>query len=113
MIRPGKYNILAYQGATYELNLNWAIGGTAVDLTGYNAAMQVRQTPNAPTPVINLSNGSGITLGTAGNIDILIPASTMGAVVGGQYVYDLELSIGSTVSRLIQGTFIVDPEVTR
>jgi hypothetical protein len=114
VITPGRYNITAYQGATYGLSLNWSIGGTAVDLTNYTAAMQVREAYNASAPVLSLTNGSGITLGgTAGTIDISVSASTMGSIVAGQYLYDLELNSGSAITRLVQGNFSVEAEVTR
>jgi hypothetical protein len=36
------------------------------------------------------------------------------AITAGPYVYDLEMvSPASVVTRLIEGTIIVDPEVTR
>lgn len=114
MIKPGKYNITAYQGATYDLNMTWTIGGSAVNLTNYTAAMQVRTAANATATVFSLTNGSGITLGgTAGTIAINIPAASMGAAAPGQYVYDLELNSGSAVTRLIQGTFQIQAEVTK
>lgn len=114
MFTPGRYNITAYQGATYDLNLTWSIGGTAVNLTNYTAAMQVRESADAGTAVLSLTNGSGITLGgTAGTIALNISANTMGAVVAGQYVYDLELNSGSAVTRLVQGNFDVQAQVTR
>lgn len=114
MIKPGRYNITAYQGATYDLDLTWTTGGSAVNLTNYTAAMQVRTAANASTAVISLTNGSGITLGgTAGTININIGATTMGSATAGQYVYDLELNSGGTVYRLIQGTFSIQAEVTR
>jgi hypothetical protein len=37
----------------------------------------------------------------------------MGAATAGQYVYDLELNAGSVVTRLIQGTFQIQAEVTK
>jgi hypothetical protein len=37
----------------------------------------------------------------------------MGSVTAGQYVYDLELNSGSQVTRLVQGIFTVEAEVTR
>jgi hypothetical protein len=37
----------------------------------------------------------------------------MGAAVAGFYVYDLELSSGSQVTRLLQGGFTIQAEVTR
>jgi hypothetical protein len=114
MISPATYNITAYQGATYKLNMTWAIGGTAVNLTNYTAAMQVRENPQSTAVVLNLSTGSGITLGgTAGTIAVNVPANTMGSVVAGNYVYDLELDSGSEVTRLIQGLFAIQAEVTR
>ena len=114
MIKAGKYNITAYQGATYDLDLTWSTNGTPVNLTNYTAAMQVRTAANASTAIISLTNGTGITLGgTAGTININIGATTMGSASPGQYVYDLELNSGGTVYRLIQGTFSIQAEVTR
>ena len=114
MIKPATYNIAAYQGATYNLNLTWSIGGTAVNLTNYTAAMQVRQNPNSTATVLNLASGSGITLGgTAGTILVNVPANTMGSATPGSYVYDLELNSGGQVTRLIQGSFAIQAEVTK
>lgn len=114
MIKPATYNIISYQGATYDLNLTYKVDDSAVDLTGYTAAMQVRQTPSATSTILNLSSGSGITLGgTAGTIGILVAAETMGSATPGSYVYDLELDSGSQVTRLLQGSFTIQSEVTK
>jgi hypothetical protein len=114
MINPATYNITAYQGATYDLNLTWAIGGTAVNLTGYTAAMQVRINPADSSTILSLTNGSGITLGgTAGTIAVAVSANTMGSATPGNYVYDLELNSGGQVTRLLQGSFAIQAEVTR
>jgi hypothetical protein len=114
MISPATYNITAYQGATYKLNMTWAVGGTAVNLTNYSAAMQVRENPQATAVILNLTSGTGITLGgTAGTIGVNVSAATMGSVIPGNYVYDLELNSGSEVTRLIQGLFAIQAEVTR
>jgi hypothetical protein len=114
MINPATYNITAYQGATYDLNMTWAIGGTAVNLTGYAAAMQVKENASSTASVLSLTNGSGITLGgTAGTIAISVSATTMGSATPGNYVYDLELNSGGQVTRLIQGGFAIQAEVTK
>ena len=114
MINPAIYNITSYQGATYSLNMTWAIGGTAVNLTNYTAAMQVRENPSATATVLSLTNGTGITLGgTAGTIGINVSASTMGSATPGNYVYDLELNSGGEVTRLLQGSFAIQAEVTK
>jgi hypothetical protein len=115
MQNPAIYNVTMYQGATFDLNLTWKVNGTPINLTSYSARMQVRSTFDASATALTFTSGSGITLGgTAGTILIEASAATTAGVAIGQYVYDLEMvSAGSAVTRLIQGTFIVDPEVTK
>lgn len=114
MISPGTYNITAYQGASFNFVATWSIGGTAVDLTNYTSAMQVRSTYSSATPLLSLTTGSGITLGgTAGTITVEVTSETMEDANPGNYIYDLELDSGSEVTRLLQGTFTIIPEATR
>jgi Ethanolamine utilization protein EutJ (predicted chaperonin) len=76
--------------------------------------MQVRENPSATATVLSMTNGSGITLGgTAGTIAVAVSASTMGSATPGNYVYDLELNSGGQVTRLIQGSFAIEAEVTK
>ncbi len=113
MQNPATYNITAYQGATYKLDMTYKIDDTPVDLTNYTAAMQVKENPNA-SAVISISNGSGITLGgTAGTIALNVSATTMGSATAGFYQYDLELNSAGEVTRLLQGRFEIIAEVTR
>lgn len=114
MINPGIYNATCYQGATFNLNFTVKLAGTAIDLTGYTARMQVRESVDAASPLLSLTSGSGITLGgTAGTIGVTVSATSTAGVPGGQYVYDMELVSGSVVTRILQGSFKVLPEVTR
>lgn len=109
-------NLTFPQGATWSLSLTWNDdGGDPINLTGYTAAMQVRKSYDATTPVVSVSSGSGITLGgVAGTIDVRIASSATDDVKAGRYVYDLELtSGGGEVTRLVEGTLTVTPEVTR
>lgn len=76
--------------------------------------MKVKSAPLATESVISLTNGSGITLGgSAGTIALLVSASTMAGISAGTYVYDLELDSGTVVTRLMQGKFTVQAEVTK
>lgn len=114
MISPGTYNITAYQGATFDFLATWTINATPVNLDGYTARMQVRRTVDADTTIISLTSSSGITLGgEAGTIAVSVTAAIMEDISGGVYVYDLELDSGAEVTRLLQGTFTVQSEVTR
>lgn len=115
MIKPGVYNMTCYQGSTFDKTFTLATDGTAINLTGYSAAMQVRQTIDAASPLVSLTSSSGITLGgTAGTVRVVIASTATAAFSAGQYVYDLEITSGGGVTdRILEGTFIVDGEVTR
>ena len=115
MQNPAIYNVTMYQGASFDLSLTWNVNSVPVNLTGYTSRMQVRTSYDATSTILSLTSGTGITLGgTAGTILIEASPATTAGVATGQYVYDLEMvSGGSAVTRLIQGTFLVDPEVTK
>lgn len=114
MQAPGYLDLICYQGANFDFTLTWKTDGTAVNLTNYSARMQVRETYQSSTAVLSFTNGTGITLGgTAGTILIAASATATAGVAAGDYVYDLEMVNAGTVTRLIQGKFKVDPEVTR
>ena len=114
MISPATYNITCYQGATLDKTFTVTQDGTAVNWTGYTAKLQVRQYVNtADAAVLTLTTGSGITaLTNNGKIIIQATAAQTGAIGQGNYVYDLELTSGSYVVRLLQGRFTVDGQVT-
>ncbi len=115
MQAPATLNLVCYQGASFDYALTWRTNGTAVNLTGYSARMQVRESYDAGTAVVSITSGTGITLGgTAGSIILELTPTTTAGVPSGQYVYDLELQTsGGYVTRLLEGNFTVDPEVTR
>lgn len=115
MFEPGTLNLTMYQGASWDYTLTWTTNGTPVNLTNYTARMQARVSHPDTHTVLSLTSGSGITLGgTAGTILLEASPVITAGVASGQYVYDLELvSPGSAVTRLVEGTLICDPEVTR
>ena len=110
MHTPGKLDITCYQGATFDKKLVWSIDGTPVDLTTYTAAMQVRKTH--PTEEYTFEFGE-ITLNDEGEILIEATADETANIPAREYVYDLELTNGEVVTRLVEGVFLVTPEVTR
>jgi hypothetical protein len=112
----GIYHLTIEQGATYNLSLTYKdSAGTAIDLTGYTARMQLRRRVDDSVVVVDLTTeNSGIALGGAsGTIDVTISATVTSAMVSTEGVYDLELISGSVVDRIIKGTYTVDREVTR
>lgn len=113
---PGKYNIVCPQGSTLEQQLTYSIDDVDVNLTGYSARMQVREKHTSTSISINLTdtNGGIVLGGDLGTINIIVSEDQSSRLVAKQYVYDLELiSPSERVTRLIEGKFIVTPEVTR
>ena len=112
---PGKYNMICPQGATFAKQLTYTIDDVPVDLTTYTARMQVRETYTSKNPVINITTeNGGIVLGDeSGTIDLYIPSDTTKTISAKTYVYDIELVSSNNVYRLLEGNFIVTPEVTK
>ena len=115
MINPGVYNITAYQGADFDRTFTITQSGTALNLTGYTSAMQVREAADSTAFLISLTSGTGITLGgTAGTVAVAITSAQSSAIPSGSYAYDLEIISGAgQVTRLLQGAFNVSGNVTR
>jgi hypothetical protein len=61
------------------------------------------------------TGGSGIVLGgTAGTIAVAVTSTQSAAIPAGSFAYDLEItSSGGEVTRLLQGSFNVQGNVTR
>lgn len=108
------YNIVAEQGTTFTLSFTIDTDGTPWNLTGYTAAMQVRPFLESTTKIFDLTSGNGITLGGSnGTVTVSISAQDMTNATAGRHVYDLELTTGSTVTKILTGRFTIIPEVTR
>lgn len=105
-----KVNLVVDQGATFETTINLTDdNGDLVDLAGYTGVGQIRKhytSSNATNIVVTLGGANGtVTLG--------LTANATANLVAGRYVYDVELSNGSTVSRVFEGIVTVTPQVTR
>jgi len=109
------YNTVIDQGADWFVNFTYQNpNGTPINITGYSAALQVRTSPLARTTVLSLTNGSGITItGASGLLAVHATAAQTGAIAPGTYAYDLEITGSGIVTRLVQGTIQVSPQVTR
>ena len=107
----GKYNIVAEQGATFNLNFRVETDGTPWNLTGYTFAMQVRRSTSATTTLLDITSA---TMTSVGHVSATVSAATMNDVPAGRWVYDIELtSSGAEVTRILEGRFIVTPQVTQ
>jgi hypothetical protein len=76
--------------------------------------MTVRPFVGASTTTVVATTANGrITLGgIAGSVTVNLNATTTGAIGASRYVYDLVLTTGSTVTRILEGKFVVTGAVT-
>lgn len=91
--------------------------GPPINLVGYTARMQIRETVGAANPLMQLTSelGGGITIvGETGTITLLIGDVATAGIDWRWGVYDLEIeSATGETTRLLQGEVEVQPEVTR
>ena len=123
----GKYSFIIEQGATTNLNVQWTnASGSAVDLTGYEARMQIRPGIEANDVYISLSSslqpdGTGLNLSgscncnppQSGSIGIYISAYSSSLLNFTEAFYDLEMVNGREVTRLLEGRVKLSKNVTR
>jgi hypothetical protein len=127
-VAAAKWPLVIEQGATFQLGLTLstgglvADGGTVIDLTGYQARMQVRKRIASVDTLLFLSTEVAddpdqhivITDAVNGELVITIPADETAAFTWFSGSYDLEIeSAGGFVRRLLYGSVKVTKEVTR
>ena len=116
----GKLNLLAEQGATYTKTLQWleSDGSTPIDITSYTITMQVRKGPDKPA-IFDLTSvdvsGSRIikTDAVNGTFQIYITSTDTTAQSPQNYKYDLLMNDGTDITRLVEGSFVLDARITQ
>lgn len=114
----GKAKLKIEQGATFRHKFIWSAGTppVPVDLTGCIIRMQVRSEIKSKTVLLELTteNGGILLEPLLGSISLYISATDTAEFTWTQGVWDLEIEYtDGTVKRLLKGSVLVDPEVTR
>jgi hypothetical protein len=111
-ITNGVLDIQAQQGKTWRIHIALT-DSLGAPVTPTDCKWQARASSADTVKVIDLSVGSGITLGT-GTIDIVADATTTAALSAGKYVHEVEIHTSSIeVPPFLSGSLIVLPEVVR
>lgn len=126
----GKYSFVIEQGATTNFELLYKdSSGNSIDLTNYQARMQIRPSIDSDTIYLTLSSslqsdGTGLnTSGSSGqnppesgSIGIFVSYLTSSLLDFTQGVYDLEIATGSgeniVVTRVVEGNVSLSKNVT-
>ena len=118
--RPGHYNFVVNQGATFRLLLTWKDeNGDPTDLTNATASLVISKIQKLPgqsdvQQVLELTDQSGLTLGDdAGTILIEMDDVTTAGIDWdtdhARGVYDLYVTLqDATVTRLLDGSVILE-----
>jgi len=111
----GKYSFTIEQGATTDFEIIFKDStGTPVDLTGREAAMQIRNAKNGTTLFASLSlSGSSLTNPlTSGSIGIYIGHAVTNDFTFSEAFYDLEITNDQERIRLVEGKVKNTEQVT-
>ena len=112
----GKYDFIVEKGTDWNQTLTLRDSEhQLMNLTGYDARMQIRSSQSASSTILELTVGSGLTLGgSTGTITINVGDSVTSAIDEDSGVYDLELiDTDGKVIRLLEGEVEFKDEVTR
>jgi len=125
----GLYNFTLEQGTTIDFKIQYKdVSGSAINLTGYGGKMQIKSNyaDNSPTIYLtlssslqadgtglNFSGSNGSTPTASGSIGVFISADTSSLLTFDTALYDLEITSGSIVTRILEGQVKLSKEVTR
>ncbi len=110
----GKFDLEIEQGTTFEQTFIWSDEqGNPIDNTGYKAKAVFRYGHHRGQLAMSLENELGIRLGGIdGSITLLCEDEQTWLLKPGRGVWDLLMeSPNGHVSRLLEGTFVVEPGV--
>jgi hypothetical protein len=110
-----KYNLVCDQATTFNFQFQILNDSTPWNLTGYTGTMTVRPFVGASTTTVvaSTANGRMVLTPLTGRINVTLSATITGDIAAGRYAYDLVLNSGATVTRILEGKFIVTGAVTQ
>jgi len=125
----GRYSFIIEQGSTLNFEIQYKDStNTPVDLTGYSGKMMIRSGYANTNPTtyailssslsvdgtgLNFSGSNGVTPPASGSIGIYISAASSSNFTFNTALYDLEITSGSVITRLLEGQVSLSKEVTR
>ena len=105
-----KANLIIDQGSTYTTTITLTDDdGNPLDLTGYTGAGQIRKHYTSSSYTAFTVTITALT----GEVTLSLSATQTANMSAGRYQYDVELTTGATVSRVLEGIVTVTPECTR
>lgn len=111
----GRLDLQIKQGDTFSVDYTYKnSAGTAYNLTGYTATLNIKTTLDATTyiDVITTATGEIVITPTTGKIAITVPATTTASYTFEEAIYDLTLTAPSgIVKTILEGNVYLIPSV--
>lgn len=107
------YNLVCPQATTFTFAFRPQTDGVNWDLTNYTATMTVRPFAGSSTTTLLATTANGKIVADAVSAIVTVTFSATETNIAAEtYAYDLVLTSGAIVTRLLEGKFLVPAGVT-
>lgn len=110
-----KVQLDIFQGSTFTKSFTWSVNGTPVNLTGATAKFQIKTSASDTTPLLELTEASGIVLGgSTGVIEVKLTDEQTASLPCGNKVHGMKVYFPSGDDRaLFQGMVSIQEFVVK
>lgn len=107
-------NLTINTGATFKANFDVvSTANTAFNFTGYTGSSQMAKSVSIGSTLYAVATFNvGFTSAAGGKFSISLGSTITRGLTEGRYVYDILVSSGSTVYRIIDGMILVRPGIS-
>jgi hypothetical protein len=107
-------NLTINTGASFKASFDViGVSNTAFNFTGYTGSSQMTKSVSiGSTSYPAATFAVGFTSAAGGKFDISLGSTATRSLTEGRYVYDILVSSGSTVYRIIDGMILVRPGIS-
>ena len=107
------YNLVCPQATTFTFAFRPQTDGVNWDLTGYTATLTIRPFAGSSTTTLLATTANGkISINTTTSVVTVSFTASETNIKAETYAYDLILTSGPTITRLLEGKFLVPIGVT-
>ena len=104
-------NLYIDQGSTFSAIITIrGSDGNALNLTGFTVASQMRKSYGSTTAY---SFNASVYDAPTGKVRLQLSAADSSLIKPGRYLYDIEITSGSTKTRVVEGLVIISAEITK
>jgi UDP-N-acetylglucosamine enolpyruvyl transferase len=113
LVTAATHNFLVYEGDTTTATLTFTetVGAAAISMAGTTIVMEIKSRIS-DTDVVETFSTTSADIVISGDDDNVLTISGWERLTKGRYVYDLEVTRGSSVTTFLKGKITVTQDVT-